>query len=190
MDRSLRCGQVAPPSARSSFRGRLGVARRSQALPCGGHVAERSAAPRVPRGCVACRHSAHLGNQELVGTLLQDEAKTQVNCADADGRMPLHWAASSDDKLEIVRMLLDAGAAADVDARDCGGWTPLMIAASAGASRVVSELLERCVVSTDLADTAAPTCTSAMRARLRRCTMQAAETVQILCARCSRPEPT
>ena len=83
--------------------------------------------------------------------------------------MPLHWAASSDDKLEIVRMLLDAGAAADVDARDCGGWTPLMIAASAGASRVVSELLERCVVSPAVAGGAAPPGTARHALPATRC---------------------
>ncbi|WFD01480.1 putative ankyrin-repeat protein [Malassezia obtusa] len=88
-------------------------------------------------------HNACLeGHLGLVKQYLEDNiTEAQLNEQDADGRTPLHWAASSNDKLEIVEALNGAGSL-HVDERDGSGWTPLMIAASAGAARIVDWLLE------------------------------------------------
>lgn len=82
------------------------------------------------------------GNLGLVRQYLAESTLQERNEKDADGRTPLHWAVSSDAHLEIVRALLEAGDV-DVNAQDTGGWTPLMIASSAGAARVVKELLKQ-----------------------------------------------
>lgn len=63
-----------------------------------------------------------------------------LNTRDGDQRTPLHWAVASDDRAELVRRILEVPGV-DVNTRDPAGWTPLMSAASAGASRIVAELL-------------------------------------------------
>lgn len=68
----------------------------------------------------------------------------QLNRLDGDGRTPLQWAATSDDRIELVRALLEVPGI-NVDSTDTAGWTPLMTAASAGAGSVVAELLAKCV---------------------------------------------
>lgn len=70
-----------------------------------------------------------------------EEARGAVTRVDGDGRTPLHWAASSSMGVDVVRALCATGA--QVDARDAGGsgWTPLMIAASAGRAEIVRALL-------------------------------------------------
>ncbi|XP_046983414.1 BRCA1-associated RING domain protein 1-like [Schistocerca americana] len=55
------------------------------------------------------------------------------------GWTALHWAASRGD-VEVVRLLLEAGAA--VDARDKDGWTPLHCAAAYRQAEVVAALLD------------------------------------------------
>ncbi|KAL4402954.1 putative ankyrin-repeat protein [Malassezia pachydermatis] len=83
------------------------------------------------------------GNLGIVRDLLEtDQGLAALLQADEDGRMPLHWAATSDDKLELVEALLGAGEI-PLDDKDHSGWTPLMIAASAGARRIVSLLIAR-----------------------------------------------
>ncbi|WFD18677.1 putative ankyrin-repeat protein [Malassezia caprae] len=77
--------------------------------------------------------------QELLHT---DDGRSSLTLADADGRQPLHWAVTSDEKREIVDALLGAGDVG-VNAPDGSGWTPLMIASSAGARRLVQTLLQR-----------------------------------------------
>lgn len=84
------------------------------------------------------------GNGRLVLRHLDElganEAKAAVTKQDVDGRTPLHWAASSSMPVEVIRALCDAGAG--IDTRDAGsGWTPLMIAASAGRAENVRQLL-------------------------------------------------
>lgn len=68
-----------------------------------------------------------------------DAAKQAVLRADNDKRTALHWAASSGLSAEAIRALCDCGA--DLEARDASGWTPLMIAASAGRAEVVRQLI-------------------------------------------------
>lgn len=88
---------------------------------------------------------ADTGELGLVKQHLGEQSKEALlNEKDADGRTPLHWAASADEKLGIVETLFEAGPV-HIDERDSGGWTPLMIAASAGASRVVGFLLRQYV---------------------------------------------
>lgn len=99
----------------------------------------------VHASTVSRQHSSHLGNLGIVRDLLEtDQGLAALLQADEDGRMPLHWAATSDDKLELVEALLGAGEI-PLDDKDHSGWTPLMIAASAGARRIVSLLIARYV---------------------------------------------
>ena len=51
-----------------------------------------------------------------------------MNCRNGFGCTPLHWAASYEEDLEALRLLIKAGA--DVNARDDAGCTPLCRAAS------------------------------------------------------------
>ncbi|KAF7424687.1 hypothetical protein PC9H_009998 [Pleurotus ostreatus] len=61
---------------------------------------------------------------QLLKSLLSDQPEI-IDSIDADGRTPLHWAASSG-ATDIVRYLLDRKA--DVDKLDSSGWTALHIA--------------------------------------------------------------
>eukprot|EP01105_Mastigella_eilhardi_P013876 TRINITY_DN3162_c0_g1_i4.p2 TRINITY_DN3162_c0_g1~~TRINITY_DN3162_c0_g1_i4.p2 ORF type:complete len:207 (-),score=72.33 TRINITY_DN3162_c0_g1_i4:59-679(-) len=61
-----------------------------------------------------------------------------VRLADEDERSGLHWAAAKG-RHDVAAALLSRGAAAD--AADDSGWTPLMLACSAGHLPVVSVLL-------------------------------------------------
>ncbi|WFC99013.1 putative ankyrin-repeat protein [Malassezia yamatoensis] len=88
-------------------------------------------------------HNACLdGKLNLVQQYLADGVtESSLNEKDSDGRTPLHWAASSNEKLDICSAL-DASGPLHVNDQDASGWTPLMIAASAGADRIVAWLLE------------------------------------------------
>eukprot|EP00795_Rhopilema_esculentum_P009500 gene9500-17237_t len=59
---------------------------------------------------------------------------------DTNERMPLHWACSGGRK-EVVSYLLDQ-LNVPVNEQDDAGWTPLMIASSAGHDDIVISLLE------------------------------------------------
>ena len=72
--------------------------------------------------------------------LAQPDAQQMLQTPDADGRTPLHWAVSSDAKFALIEALQAAGPL-DVHARDASLWTPLMMASSAGALRIVQWLL-------------------------------------------------
>ncbi|KAK8083019.1 hypothetical protein PG996_001800 [Apiospora saccharicola] len=63
----------------------------------------------------------------------------QARKKDDDGRLPIHWAASSN-QLEIV-LLLSQQKDFDPDVEDNIGWTPLMIAASVKDNEKLVELL-------------------------------------------------
>ncbi|WP_036171063.1 ankyrin repeat domain-containing protein, partial [Noviluteimonas dokdonensis] len=85
----------------------------------------------------ATRDSWH-GRPEAVMTLLANGADPRV--ADADGNTPLHHAARSSDP-GVAALLRDA--AAEVDAINKDGITPLGIACAAGNWRLARFLLER-----------------------------------------------
>ncbi|BCT92302.1 hypothetical protein LYSHEL_13260 [Lysobacter helvus] len=85
----------------------------------------------------ATRDSWH-GRPEAVMTLLANGADPRV--ADADGNTPLHHAARSSDP-GVAALLRDA--AAEVDAINHDGLTPLGIACAAGNWRLARFLLER-----------------------------------------------
>lgn len=62
--------------------------------------------------------------------------------AEDDDRNPLHRAASAG-QINLVRQLLETTNAYPIDLPDSLGWTPLIIAASAGHREVVAYLVER-----------------------------------------------
>ncbi|MBO9717444.1 MAG: ankyrin repeat domain-containing protein [Pseudoxanthomonas sp.] len=85
----------------------------------------------------ATRDSWH-GRPEAVMTLLANGADPRV--ADADGNTPLHHAARSTDP-GVAALLRDA--AADIDALNHEGFSPLGIACASGNWRLAKFLLER-----------------------------------------------
>lgn len=68
-------------------------------------------------------------------------AAAAAAAAEDDDRNPLHRAASAG-QINLVRQLLEANAY-PIDLPDSLGWTPLIIAASAGHREVVAYLVER-----------------------------------------------
>ncbi|KAH9481869.1 Ankyrin repeat-containing protein C6C3.08 [Psilocybe cubensis] len=72
----------------------------------------------------------HPDQLPLLRSLLAEDPKL-VNSVDADGRTPLHWAASSG-SAELVQFLIDQKA--EVDKVDGSGWSPLHIAGKLHAS--------------------------------------------------------
>ncbi len=85
----------------------------------------------------ATRDSWH-GRPEAVMTLLANGADPRV--ADADGNTPLHHAARSTDP-GVAALLRDA--AADIDALNDEGFSPLGVACASGNWRLAKFLLER-----------------------------------------------
>ncbi|KAK2729949.1 ankyrin repeat-containing protein [Colletotrichum kahawae] len=71
--------------------------------------------------------AAREGRVSIAETLLRTDPKLALR-EDDDGRLPLHWAVSSN-CIEIV-ILLAQQRGFDPDIQDGSGWTPLMIAAS------------------------------------------------------------
>lgn len=70
------------------------------------------------------------------------EAGADLNASHAGGEAPLHWAASNDD-VELVEALLDAGADVDVPGSIIGGLGPIADAAAFGGYRAGQRLVER-----------------------------------------------
>ncbi|KAJ3945551.1 putative ankyrin-repeat protein [Colletotrichum fioriniae] len=71
--------------------------------------------------------AAREGKVSIAETILKTEPKLAVR-EDDDGRLPIHWAASSN-CIDIV-ILLTQSRSFDPDVQDGSGWTPLMISAS------------------------------------------------------------
>ncbi|WYZ43008.1 hypothetical protein EsH8_VI_000707 [Colletotrichum jinshuiense] len=71
--------------------------------------------------------AAREGRVSVAETLLKTEPKLATRI-DEDGRLPIHWAVSSN-SVDIV-VLLAQHNSFDPDVQDGSGWTPLMIAAS------------------------------------------------------------
>src|SRR5262245_9672935 len=82
--------------------------------------------------------AAMKGNKEAVRALIKQAV--DVNTAQGDGMTALHWAALNGD-VEIARMLLYAGANLKASTR-LGAYTPLSMAAKAGSSAIVGEMLK------------------------------------------------
>jgi ankyrin repeat protein len=85
----------------------------------------------------ATRDSWH-GRPEAVMTLLANGADSRAT--DSDGNTPLHHAARSSDP-GVAALLRDA--AAEVDALNNEGWSPLAVACQVGNWRLARFLLER-----------------------------------------------
>ncbi|HEY2018088.1 MAG TPA: ankyrin repeat domain-containing protein [Bryobacteraceae bacterium] len=81
--------------------------------------------------------AAMQGNKETVRALLKDKA--DVDAAQGDGTTALHWAAFRDD-LDMVKMLLAAGANVKVGTRE-GAITPLFMACTNGNAAIIDVLL-------------------------------------------------
>jgi len=82
--------------------------------------------------------AAMQGDKDAVRTLLKQ--KIDVNAAHGDGATALHWAAYNDD-LEMVRMLLSAGASINATTRE-GAITPLFMACTNGDASMIEALLK------------------------------------------------
>jgi Ankyrin repeats (3 copies)/MYND finger/Ankyrin repeat len=79
------------------------------------------------------------GNAEMMRLLLERET-CDVDILDVDEETPLFVACSSSDIIPVVKLLLDAGADPNSQAKD--GWNCLMIAVRAGHADVVQALLD------------------------------------------------
>ena len=82
--------------------------------------------------------AAQRGDLAEVRALLRTGA--DVNAAQSDGMTALHWAAA-DNRIEIARTLLYAGAAVRATTR-LGGYTPLHLAARSGNAEIAGILLD------------------------------------------------
>ncbi|KAL0936658.1 ankyrin repeat-containing protein [Colletotrichum truncatum] len=71
--------------------------------------------------------AAREGKVSVAETLIKSEPKL-ASIEDDDGRLPIHWAISSN-SVDIVALLAQHRSF-DPDVQDGSGWTPLMIAAS------------------------------------------------------------
>jgi ankyrin repeat protein len=91
-------------------------------------------------GWTALHLAAHFGHGEAVATLLAAGADANLYSRAFERNLPLH-AACAGGKVDCALRLLPA--TADVDARQGGGWTALMLAAEDGLLPVVEALLAR-----------------------------------------------
>src|SRR3984957_17121012 len=89
-------------------------------------------------GDVRLADAAQQGDRAAVRDLLNQ--KEDVNKAQGDGMTALHWAASNDD-LEMVQLLLNAGANVQAQTR-LGAVTPLFMACKSGNASMVEGLLK------------------------------------------------
>lgn len=101
----------------------------------------------IPLLIAAARPCA--ADNRLIDAVLADDAQAvravletapDVNASEGDGATALHYAALRND-VEIVRLLLHAGADAKAQTR-IGGLTPLYLAAGAGNAASIAELLK------------------------------------------------
>lgn len=94
-----------------------------------------------PDGWTPLHLACFLDRPEAVLLLLERSAPVDATSRNATGNRPLHAALAGGARREVVEALLESGA--EVDARAGGGYTPLHLAASRGASDLVELLLER-----------------------------------------------
>ncbi|KAI8629302.1 ankyrin repeat-containing domain protein [Xylariaceae sp. FL1651] len=89
----------------------------------------------------AIHAAAREGKLTVVESLLNADPKL-CQRKDDDGRLPIHWAASSNQ--HGIVLLLSQQKSFDPDVEDDSGWTPLMIAASVkDGDAIVDTLLHR-----------------------------------------------
>jgi ankyrin repeat protein len=110
----------------------------SEALADGADLEGRDADGRTPLLTAVWAAEAD-GFQHLL------EAGSNPFQEDYIGRSALHgavcaWPVDNEVALATVRTLIERGVA--IDARDCDGWTPLMISAGKGYEEMVEELIE------------------------------------------------
>ncbi|KAI0966998.1 ankyrin [Xylaria arbuscula] len=86
----------------------------------------------------AIHAAARDGKLSVVESLLNADPKSSQR-KDDDGRLPIHWAASSNQ--HPIALLLSQQKTFDPDVEDDSGWTPLMIAASIKDGEHIVDLL-------------------------------------------------
>ncbi|KAI0815676.1 ankyrin repeat-containing domain protein [Xylaria sp. FL0064] len=86
----------------------------------------------------AIHAAAREGKLSVFESLLNADPKSSQR-KDDDGRLPIHWAASSNQ--HAIALLLSQQKTFDPDVEDDSGWTPLMIAASVKDAEPIVELL-------------------------------------------------
>jgi ankyrin repeat protein len=97
-----------------------------------------SVVERSGDGFTALHFAAFFAGPDVVTFLIARGAQVDARGTGWMTGTPLHSAASSD-RIEVARVLLDAGAAPD--ARQSGGWTPLHAAAHNGSHDLVAMLV-------------------------------------------------
>jgi ankyrin repeat protein len=93
-----------------------------------------------PDGWTALHLAAHFGHNETLAILLAAAADANLYSRAFERNLPLH-AACAGGKVECALRLLPA--TRDIDARQGGGWTALMLAAEDGLMPVVAAMLAR-----------------------------------------------
>ncbi|KAF2964521.1 hypothetical protein GQX73_g9066 [Xylaria multiplex] len=86
----------------------------------------------------ALHAAAREGKLSAVESLLNADPKSSQR-KDDDGRLPIHWAASSNQ--QAIVLLLSEQKTFDPDVEDDSGWTPLMIAASVKDGEAIVDIL-------------------------------------------------
>ncbi len=94
----------------------------------------------APDGWTALHLAAHFGHAGTLATLLAAGADANLYGRAFERNLPLH-AACAGGKVDCALRLLPV--TADIDARQGGGWTALMLAAEDGLLPVVAALLAR-----------------------------------------------
>jgi ankyrin repeat protein len=95
-------------------------------------------AGRSPDGFTALHLASFFGRTGVVRLLIEEGAPVNVPADNPSRVSPLHSAVASRN-LEVVETLVEAGA--DLEARQQGGYTPLMGASANGRRRMVEFLL-------------------------------------------------
>ncbi len=94
-----------------------------------------------PEGWTPLHLAAHFGHTNAVRWLLGAGADVQARSKNDLANQPLHAAAAGKAPLELLTLLLDAGA--DVNARQHGGFTPILETAQNGNLAATQLLLAR-----------------------------------------------